>query len=130
MCRAQTNRQYECCQLRIRTCFALPVIALLSAGPFEAARSADTTTQSEARTALQRAVSFFRTRVSTQGGYLWRYSVDLQRREGEGLAGIHTAWVQPPGTPTVGQTYLKAYHRTQEPYLLAAALETGVALLK
>ena len=130
MCRAQTTHQYERCQLRIRTCFALAVTALLAAGPFEVAHSADTTTQGEARTALQRAVSFFRTRVSTQGGYLWRYSADLQRREGEGLAGIHTAWVQPPGTPTVGQTYLKAYRRTQEPYLLAAALETGVALLQ
>ncbi len=130
MCRAQTTHQYERCQLRIRTCFALAVTALLAASPFEVAQSADTTTQGEARTALQRAVSFFRTRVSTQGGYLWRYSADLQRREGEGLAGIHTAWVQPPGTPTVGQTYLKAYRRTQEPYLLAAALETGVALLQ
>lgn len=130
MYRTQTTHQYDRCRLRIQTRFALALTALLGAGQFEIARSADTISRDEARTALQQAVSFFRTQVSTQGGYLWRYSADLKRREGESITGVHTVWVQPPGTPTVGQTYLRAYHRTHEPYLLAAAVETGEALLK
>ncbi|MEE3371311.1 MAG: pectate lyase [Planctomycetota bacterium] len=126
----QTTQQDDRYRRRIQTRFALTLTALLSAGHFELTGSADAITRDEARAALRRAVSFFRTQVSTQGGYLWRYSADLKRREGEGRAGIYTAWVQPPGTPSVGQTYLQAYHRTHEPYLLAAAVETGKALVK
>ena len=37
----------------------------------------------EARTALRRAVQFFRQDVSTEGGYLWRYSQDLSRPRGK-----------------------------------------------
>ena len=56
----------------------------------------------QAADALGRACRFFRNEISVQGGYLWRYSDDLSRREGEGKASVSTAWVQPPGTPTVG----------------------------
>ena len=130
MCGMQTTQQDNRYRLRMQFCFVLTLAALLSAGQFALTGSADTITQDEARTALRRAVSFFRSQVSTQGGYLWRYSADLNRREGEGRAGKSTAWVQPPGTPSVGQTYLQAYHRTHEPYLLAAAVETGKALVQ
>ena len=63
----------------------------------------------EAARALRKAVEFFRQEVSASGGYLWRYSGDLARREGEDQASKTTAWVQPPGTPTVGGAYLLAY---------------------
>ena len=36
----------------------------------------------QADDALQIATRFFRTQISTEGGYLWRYSDDLSRREG------------------------------------------------
>jgi len=49
--------------------------------------------------AMHKAVGFFREEVSAEGGYLWRYSADLARREGEGKAHASTVWVQPPGTP-------------------------------
>lgn len=78
--------------------------------------------------ALQRAVAFFRTRVAVQGSYLWRYSEDLKRRWGEGEATETQGWVQPPGTPTVGMAYLRAYEATGERTYLEAARETGHAL--
>ncbi|MBI4556616.1 MAG: hypothetical protein HY706_03465 [Candidatus Hydrogenedentes bacterium] len=86
-------------------------------------------TEADAHTALERAVTFFRTQVSASGSYLWRYSTDLTKREGEGKASATTGWVQPPGTPTVGHAYLRAYESTGERYLLEAAIETGHALV-
>ncbi|HID23528.1 MAG TPA: hypothetical protein EYP14_14180, partial [Planctomycetaceae bacterium] len=87
-------------------------------------------TEGEAVRALEKAVQFFRKEVSAQGGYLWRYSQDLSKREGEGKAGPLTAWVQPPGTPTVGDGYLEAYRLSGKPFLLEAARETGLALVR
>jgi hypothetical protein len=66
----------------------------------------------KAAEALRRATTFFTREVSTQGGYLWRYSEDLRAREGEGRAGDTTVWVQPPGTPTVAGALLDAYEAT------------------
>src|SRR6266567_3415404 len=87
-------------------------------------------TRDEASAALKRAVTFFREKVSAEGGYLWRYSEDLALREGEEKATATMAWLQPPGTPAVGEAYLTAYERVTEPYLLDAAVETARALLK
>lgn len=82
----------------------------------------------DAKKALHQAVSFFRQHVATNGGYLWRYAADLQHGEGEGAAFATTAWVQPPGTPTVGAAYLSAYHLTEDPDYLNAAVETAHGL--
>jgi PelA/Pel-15E family pectate lyase len=87
-------------------------------------------TRDEATAALKKAVTFFREKVSAECGYLWRYSEDLSLREGEEKATATQAWLQPPGTPAVGEAYLAAYQRTQEPFLLAAAVETARALVK
>ena len=78
---------------------------------------------------LERAVGFYQRSVSINGGYLWRYSGDLKLREGEGQASEHTAWVQPPGTPSVGQALLDAYRLCDEPFLLDAAIQCGEALV-
>jgi hypothetical protein len=61
---------------------------------------------------LRRAVAFFRGRVAIHGGYLWRYSSDLSRREGEGKATDTMIWVQPPGTPAVGLAFVDTYELT------------------
>jgi hypothetical protein len=68
--------------------------------------------------------------VSIEGAYLWRYSDDLSLREGENKATATTAWVQPPGTPAVGESLLAAYERTGETYLLEAAVAAAQALVK
>jgi len=101
--------------------------AVLLAGDTAAAQ--EQPSSSQAAQALQKAVEFFRGKVSVQGGYLWRYSSDLSLREGETAATASQAWVQPPGTPSVGEAYLDAYHRTRDRYLLDAAVETAQALV-
>ncbi len=84
----------------------------------------------QAAAALRKAVEFFRSRVATEGGYLWRYSEDLATREGEGKASETTVWVQPPGTPSVGIAFFNAYHDTGDEYYLDAARRAGDCLLR
>ena len=91
---------------------------------------ADEQLPSQAAEAMRRAVDFYAGQVASHGGYVYRYSADLARREGEGKTGIDTVWVQPPGTPTVGLAYVEAYERTGEKYLLDAALAAGDCLLQ
>jgi hypothetical protein len=113
-------------------------LALLIGGmtSLDRARWADAHTEDEkdfrasVQDALQRAVSFFDEEVSIEGGYVWAYAEDLSLREGEGKATAQTAWVQPPGTPTVGMALLNAYRLTKEPICLRAATRTAHALVK
>jgi hypothetical protein len=108
----------------LRVGLALVVMALAS---FPLAAGEDL--PKEAADTLRKACAFFRRNVAAGGGYLWRYSEDLQKREGEGKAFATTAWVQPPGTPSVGLAYLHAYQATGEAYYLEAARETALALV-
>ncbi len=84
----------------------------------------------EARVALRRAVAFFHGQVAAHGGYVYQYSDDLSKREGEGRTGPDTVWVQPPGTPAVGMAYLQAYQLTKESALLAAARDAAECLIQ
>jgi PelA/Pel-15E family pectate lyase len=95
-----------------------------------AAPAAAPSLRGEAADALRRAVDFYRHKVSSHGGYVYRYSADLTKREGEGKTDAETVWVQPPGTPAVGLAYLDAYERVREPYLLEAAREAGECLIR
>jgi mannose/cellobiose epimerase-like protein (N-acyl-D-glucosamine 2-epimerase family) len=95
-----------------------------------AARAAEAPLREQAAEALREATAYFRTRVATEGGYLWRYSEDLTRREGERPATDTMAWVQPPGTPTVGMAFLTAYEATGDRAYLDAARETASALVR
>ncbi|MHC4166525.1 MAG: pectate lyase, partial [Planctomycetota bacterium] len=78
---------------------------------------------------MRRAAGFYRTEVASHGGYVYYYSVDLEQRWGEGAAGSDQIWVQPPGTPTVGMAYLKAYEATGDRFYLEAATEAAEALV-
>ena len=82
------------------------------------------------RAALRRAAEFFRNDVASGGGYVWRYSSDLKYRIGEGVAGPLTIWIQPPGTPAVGEAFLDAFAATNDPFYRDAASEVGQALVK
>jgi PelA/Pel-15E family pectate lyase len=86
-------------------------------------------TRDQAAEALRKAVGFFQKDVSIEGGYLWRYSADLSKREGENKATATAAWVQPPGTPSVGDALLDAWRLTGDPQLLDAARQTAHALV-
>ena len=83
----------------------------------------------EAESALKKAVQYFRWIVSTNGGYLWTYSEDLKKRTGEGKATETQIWVQPPGTPSVGFAYLRAYEATGDEFYLEAAKAAADALV-
>ncbi|QDV52555.1 pectate lyase [Gimesia fumaroli] len=114
---------------RPRICGLFLLFALLLWGHPEQGLSAEITS-ADAKQALKKATHYFTSDVATEGGYLWRYSEDLSLREGEGRATDSMVWVQPPGTPTVGQAFLTAYQKTGEPYLLAAAKGAASALVK
>lgn len=91
---------------------------------------ADDALRDRAAKALRQAADFFRTQVAVEGGYLWRYGEDLRLREGERKAAATQAWVQPPGTPSVGTAFLRAYEATGDVYYLDAAKETAYALVR
>ena len=84
----------------------------------------------QSKTVLRNASAYFHS-ISTQGGYVGLYSVDLQQRYGEALyeeAKATEIWVQPPGTPSVGECYLRAYRITGEEEYLTAATDAARAL--
>ncbi len=84
----------------------------------------------DAVTAMHRAVTFFRNHASASGGYVFQLSADLSKREGEGEVGPTTAWIEPPGTPSVAMAYLQAYRLTGDSMLFGAAKESADALLR
>src|SRR5262245_49815130 len=90
----------------------------------------DAPLRQQAEKGLRRAVEYFRKNVAVEGGSLWRYSDDLNKREGEGKATATQAWVQPPGTPSVGLAYLAAYEAIGNRYYLESARESAMALVK
>jgi len=81
----------------------------------------------QAAATMQKATAFMRS-ISTEGGYLWRYSSDLSERAGENTATPTQVWVQPPGTPAVGGAFLTAYEATGEIVYLDAAKAAADAL--
>ncbi|HWA99054.1 MAG TPA: pectate lyase [Pirellulales bacterium] len=82
-----------------------------------------------ARATLGRAIDFYHHRAASHGGYVYYYSDDLSQRWGEGRASADTIFVQPPGTPSVGLAYLKAYEATGEQTALEAARAAAEALV-
>ena len=92
--------------------------------------NAQSPTREEAIAAMHRAVRFFRTHCSAGGGYIFRLSADLKKREGEGKVGNTTAWLQPPGTPSVGMAYTTVFQLTQDQEVKEAALATAQALIQ
>ncbi|MBM4080803.1 MAG: hypothetical protein FJ278_13950, partial [Planctomycetes bacterium] len=89
--------------------------------------AADDPLAKQAQAAMEKATAFFRS-ISTNGGYLWRYSEDLKDREGEGKATETQIWVQPPGTPAVGMAFVRAYEVTKDKRYLEAAKAAAEAL--
>jgi hypothetical protein len=102
------------------------VAALVAAGSLFGAEP----TREEAQSAMRRAAEFFHREVASGGGYVWRYGGDLRHRQGEAVATPTMVWVQPPGTPAVGDAFLDAYHATGDRYYLQAAHDTAKPLVR
>jgi PelA/Pel-15E family pectate lyase len=106
-----------------RTLF--PLLLGLAAAPLAAA--AETPLADQARATMAKATAFMRS-IATEGGYLWRYAPDLKERAGENLATATQIWVQPPGTPSMGMAFLRAWEVTGDPQYLDAAKAAADAL--
>ncbi len=117
----------RCTQLAILSLVVLTASAALRARELS---TVEESLLAEARAALSRAATYFRSRISTRGSYLWSYSSDLKQRRGEREATATQGWVQPPGTPSVGMAYLDAYEATGDSMYLEAARETAHALAR
>ena len=83
-----------------------------------------------ARAALRKAVEFYRTKVSTEGGYHFAYAEDLSYGRSEMSEGPTRVEVQRDGTPLVGMAYLDAYEATRDGYYLEAARDVARALVR
>ncbi|MEO2004405.1 MAG: hypothetical protein ABGY41_09915, partial [Candidatus Poribacteria bacterium] len=106
----------------------LGATVLLMVGGICGAATASDSLVAEAEDALSRAVGYFRAEVSVHGTPLWSYYEDLTDRRGENEATETQGWVQPPGTPSVGVAYLRAYEATADDRYLEAAGEVVRAL--
>ena len=105
---------------------ALSVFSDLSAGE----GSNKSALRGEALAALRTSIRFYHKEVATHGGYVWRYSADLAKREGEGMNTRDQVLIQPPGTPTVGMAFLSAYEATGDADFLAAAKDAAMCVVK
>lgn len=91
--------------------------------------AAEPPSRDEVAAAMKRAATFYHDQVALRGGYVYHYSLDLERRWGEGIASPTQIWVQPPATPTVGTAYLAAYRATKDDFYLPAARDAATALI-
>lgn len=82
------------------------------------------------RACLKKSLSFMRS-ISTSGGYCGIYSLDLKKRYGEATyqpVKPGCIWIQPPGTPSMGKLFLRAFKATADPWYLEGAVSVGKAL--
>ncbi|HMJ88440.1 MAG TPA: pectate lyase [Candidatus Acidoferrum sp.] len=107
----------------------LVIMFLLATLACQAAELAKTL-RDDATRAMDIGIKFFSREVAVEGTYLWQYSDDLQKREGEGKASVTQGWIQPPGTPAVGMALLDAWRATSNRLHLDAARETARGLLR
>lgn len=94
------------------------------------ARAEQNDLEVEAARALRKAVEFYRTRVSTHGGYHFRYTADLGYGRSEASETPHRVELQRAGTPVVGMAYLEAFEATGDRYYLEAARDVAHALVQ
>ncbi|MFG0296150.1 MAG: pectate lyase [Maioricimonas sp. JB045] len=113
--------------MQVRSVVFLSVLMVL-AGSLPA--TADGPDREQVEAALDQALRFFHDHCSHHGGYVWRYSRDLTLSEGEAETGPDTAWVQPPGTPAVGMTFLEAWRVTGKEEYRDWAVEVAHALVR
>ena len=115
------------CQLNLTALLLTASVSAATSVPLDA----DDAVRKQAADSLRRATrSTSATKYRLTGGYLWRYSEDLTRREGEGVASADTVWVQPPGTPSIGEVYLDAFEVTGDQIYLDAARDVGMCLVR
>lgn len=95
-----------------------------------AAESVDfKTLDQQTRKTLDQGIAFYHS-IAIEGGYVYHYTLDLQEKWGEGRTDDQTIEVQPPGTPAVGMSFLRAYAVMKKPAFLEAAKDAAAALVR
>ena len=82
-----------------------------------------------AEKSMESGIAFMQS-LSIEGGYVYHYTLDGSEKWGEGKTDDRTIEVQPPGTPAVGMSFLKAYKVTKNPAFLKAAEDAASALIR
>lgn len=117
--------------------FALSVLSPLAlaacgggddAAPAPGSPPTPATPQANAAAAIKRAAVYMDEVVSYKGGYVWSYSPDLTQTFGEMEAKRTMLWLQPPGTSSIGHTYLDAFHAISDERFYQAANRTAKAV--
>jgi PelA/Pel-15E family pectate lyase len=106
-------------------CVGLCVLGLLGSARLA---PADTELATRAEAGLRKVTEYLTTQVAVGGGYLGTYTADLSDQWGETHATRSQNWIQPPGSPSVGQAFLRAWQATGEPCYLDAATQVAKAL--
>lgn len=107
------------------------ILIVLGLGVFAAwSARAEAPKPEEVKAGLLKAVATMHGKYARHGGYVWRYSPDGLLRMGEGQAGETAAWIQPPGTPAVGEAFLAAWEGTNDPQCKQAALDAAKSLVE
>src|SRR6187551_3422099 len=111
---------------------ALSPLTLAACGgdddPVPAPATAAPTLKDNALASIKNAAVHMDEVVSYKGGYVWSYSPDLTQTFGEMEAKRTMLWLQPPGTSSIGHTYLDAYHATGDERFYQAADRTAKAV--
>jgi len=105
-------------------CLMLFLVTIAGAEP---AGSTGGPSVGDVQASLRQAVAYIRS-ISTEGGYVYQYSLDLKTRSAERPATETQIAIEPPGTPSMGIAFLRAYSATQDPFYLEAAREAALAL--
>jgi hypothetical protein len=113
-----------------RLAYAIALFAAMNLAWFAGPLTAQRLDRDDVLEATKRAAKFFYETASEEGGYVWIASADGKMRQGEGLAYDRRIWIQPPGTPAVGEAFLEAWLATGDPLCKQAALEAASALVK
>jgi PelA/Pel-15E family pectate lyase len=115
---------------QFRTAPLLGLLSLLVAAIPGASQTATLPGRAQTIEALRRAAAFYRSQVSTAGGYHFRYAADLSYGRSEHAEGPTQITVQRAGTPTVALAYLAAFDATGDRFYIDAAREAARALVR
>lgn len=110
--------------------FSFLLLAVIVSYSAIASSAAEPPSREEVSAALAKASGFFQREVASGGGYVYAYAADLSLREGEGKAEKNVIWIQPPGTPAVGEAFLDAYSATGDNLHLKGAEAAANALVR
>jgi hypothetical protein len=105
------------------------ILLFHSASVFAQGEQNLSTLANKAERSLEKGIEFMKS-LAIEGGYVYHYSMDGKEKWGEGKTDDRTVEVQPPGTPAVGMSFLRAYHITNNKDFLLAAEGAANALIK